>query len=80
MPPVRLVGSIMDHEQFKQARHELGLSVAEMAAMLGVSELQVRRMELSPDKSSHRPVNGPKARLVAAFRAGYRPKDWPGGR
>lgn len=65
------------HEQFKEARHKLGLSVAEAAAMLGVGELLVRRMELAPDKSSHRPVQGPVQRLMDLYLAGFRPKDWP---
>ncbi len=67
----------MDHEAFKRARRKLGLSVNQMADMLGVQPLQVRRMELSPDKSSHRDVQGPVRRLVTAYLEGYRPKDWP---
>ena len=67
----------MTHEQFKEARHKLGLSVADMAAMLGVGELQVRRMEIAPGHSSHRPVNGTVERLLKIYLAGHRPKDWP---
>lgn len=62
----------------KEARQALGLSVAGMAAMLGVGELQVRRMELPPDRQSHRPVTGTTARLLRAYLDGYRPADWPG--
>lgn len=65
------------HEQLQQARRELGLSVRGLAAMLGVGELQVRRMELAPDKSSHRPINGTVQRLLRAYLDGYRPADWP---
>ncbi len=67
----------MTHDEFDQARHKLGLSVTELARMLGVGELQVRRMALAPDKSSHRPVNGSTERLMKAYLDGYRPKDWP---
>jgi hypothetical protein len=72
------MGLIMDHVQIKAARQALGLSVSEAALMLGVGELQVRRMEIAPGAASHRPVNGTVKRLIQAYLDGYRPKDWPG--
>ena len=48
-----------------------------MAGMLGVTPVQVRRMELGPDKSIHRPVTGTTERLIRAYLDGYRPADWP---
>lgn len=68
----------MNPDAFKAARHALGLSVADMARMLGVTDIQVRRMETREGLGSHRPVNGTTQRLVEAWLAGYRPPDWPG--
>lgn len=67
----------MTPAQFKAARLSLGLSVNQMAQMLGMSEVQVRRMEAHPDVASSRPVSPTTQRLVEAFLAGYRPQDWP---
>ena len=68
----------MTHTEFDEARRKLGLSVTQMAKMLGVADdVQVRRMALSPDKKSHRPVNGTTERLIMCYLDGYRPKDWP---
>jgi hypothetical protein len=67
-----------DHKQFKEARLKLGLSVAECATMLGLADLAVRRYEIAPgDNNSHRTVSGPVQRLMQAYLAGWRPKDWP---
>lgn len=67
----------MDHLELKQARNRLGLSVAQMAAMLGCQDQHVRRMEMAPHNESARPVNGTTERLVRAYLEGYRPPDWP---
>lgn len=67
----------MTPQQFKAARHRLGLSVNQMAAMLGVDPVQVRRMAITEDKGSHRPVMPTTERLLQAWLAGYRPRDWP---
>lgn len=67
----------MTYEEFQKARQKLGLSVSQMALMLGVGELQVRRMQIAPGLNTHRPVNGTTERLIVAYLEGYRPKDWP---
>ena len=47
----------MTPTEFKEARQTLGLSLAEMARLLGYSDRhQVRRMELPPEDATHRPV------------------------
>lgn len=61
----------------KSARQALGLSQAELAAMLDTDASTVRRMEMSPDHKSHRPPAPRMVRLIAAYIAGYRPPDWP---
>lgn len=63
--------------EFKRARAKLGLSVSEMADALGLSPLQIRRMEMPGDRSSAREVQPPVAKLIIAYLHGYRPKDWP---
>lgn len=70
MPP-------MSPDDLKQARRTLGLSVADLAAMLGVAPSHLRRMEMQPGKEAHRPVRETTQRLVQAYLDGYRPPDWP---
>lgn len=67
----------MNGTELKEAREELGLSQFEMGLMLGFKEGrntrdQVRRME-----SGKKEIQGHTIRLIAAYRAGYRPDDWP---
>lgn len=61
----------------KEARQSLGLTQAELAALLDTDASTVRRMEMSPDKSSFRKPAPRMMRLVAAYLDGYRPQDWP---
>jgi transcriptional regulator with XRE-family HTH domain len=67
----------MTPEQLKEARLKLGLSVAQLADMLGVSHQHARRMTIPLDKSAHRPINRTVERLLQAYLGGYRPPDWP---
>jgi DNA-binding transcriptional regulator YiaG len=69
----------LSHTDFKEVQRKLGLSVSQMALMLGVTDIQVRRMGTAPELGSHRPVNGATQRLLQAYLEGYRPKDWPTG-
>lgn len=67
----------MNHRDLKQARKALGLSLAQMAAMLGISPELARRMETAPGAGRARPITETAERLIAAYLAGYRPPDWP---
>lgn len=72
----------MDHEEFKQARKELGLSIAQAAKVLGPVEApysadHVRSWEMSPDRSTAKPVPKAVQRLMKVYLDGYRPPDWP---
>jgi hypothetical protein len=67
----------MTPKQFKAARDRLGLSVSQMAKVLGVTEIQIRRMQTAPDKGSHREVQATTEKLIRAYLDGYRPADWP---
>ena len=66
----------MTPTQLKEARHKLGLSLSQMARMLGYSGThamqQIRHME-----NGDRSIREPQKRLVKAYLEGYRPKDWP---
>lgn len=67
----------MTPEKFKEVRRHLGLSVAELADMIGVSHQHARRMTIPPEKGAHRAVNKTVERLLQAYLDGYRPADWP---
>ena len=67
----------MTPKQFRQARHKLGLSVAEMAALLGVTDISLRRLEMDPGHPASRQATDTMSRLLAAYLEGYRPPDWP---
>lgn len=68
----------MSAAEFKKARRRLGLSVYEMARVLGVKPNHVRRMETADLNSSRaRPVMPTTERLMIAYLDGYRPDDWP---
>jgi transcriptional regulator with XRE-family HTH domain len=67
----------MTPQEFRAARKSLGLSVNQMAALLEVRPVHVRKMELAEDLPSHRRIMPATGKLVEAFLAGYRCRDWP---
>lgn len=67
----------MTPAQIKEARHALGLSVVQLAAMLETDAQSVRRMELREDASTARTPAVRMVRLIRAYLDGYRPSDWP---
>jgi len=67
----------MTPQEIKQARNMLGLSVSHFATMLETDPQTVRRMEMSPDKSTARKPAVRMCRLINAYIEDYRPKDWP---
>lgn len=61
-----------------QARLALGLSRAQLAALLDLKTPQdVQRMEMPEAASTHRRPPVRAVRLIRAYLAGYRPADWP---
>lgn len=72
-----VMSDTMTHQEIQDARVKLGLSVADMARMLGHSDIHQRRLESLPDVSMHRTANGATVRLLRAYLDGYRPRDWP---
>lgn len=67
----------MTPEQLKEARLKLGLSVIQLADMLGLSHQHARRLTVDPNKKSSRRLDDTAARLLQAYLDGYRPADWP---
>jgi transcriptional regulator with XRE-family HTH domain len=66
----------MTPAQLHKARQKLGLTLEQMAAMLGY-EGDHRRQMLYDLESGRRTIREPQRRLVEAYLAGYRPDDWP---
>jgi len=66
----------MTPEQMKEARLRLGLTLEQMAAMLGYQGSQRRQMQYDLE-TGRREIREPQRRLVVAYLAGYRPNDWP---
>lgn len=68
----------MTPAEIQQARQSLGLSRAQLAALLDLRSPQdVQRMEMPSTASTHRPPPVRAVRLIRAYLAGYRPDDWP---
>ena len=66
----------MTPTELREARHKLGLTLSQMAAMLGYdgahAAQQIRKME-----AGERTIREPQRRLMVAYLSGYRPNDWP---
>lgn len=73
----------MDHEEFKKAREQLGLSLADMGKMLGpaggkpITADHIRKLEASSESSRQKPISQAIERLMQIYLSGYRPPDWP---
>ena len=75
--PFLAMTDTMSPTEIQKARVQLGLSVADMARMLGHSDLHQRRLESSEDVDMHRQARPTTVRLLRAYLDGYRPDDWP---
>jgi len=67
----------MTPAEIKDARHQLGLSVQQLASLLDTDGQTVRRMEQSEAASTFRRPAPRMVRLIQAYLDGYRPSDWP---
>jgi transcriptional regulator with XRE-family HTH domain len=64
--------------EIRAAFDALGLSVAQLAAMLEVTPDSLSRMFMDPaERSTARPAPVRLARLLRAYLGGHRPDDWP---
>jgi DNA-binding transcriptional regulator YiaG len=67
----------MTPQDIKRLRDDLGLSAADLATLLETDENTVRRMEMRRDTKNARLPARRMARLMQAYRDGWRPHDWP---
>jgi DNA-binding transcriptional regulator YiaG len=67
----------MTPQDIKRLRDDLGLSAADLAALLETDENTVRRMEMRRDTKNARLPARRMTRLMQAYRDGWRPHDWP---
>lgn len=66
----------MTPKQIAQARQRLGLTLEQMATLLGYDG-ENRRIMMHKLEHGQRPIREPQRRLVEAYLRGYRPDDWP---
>lgn len=66
----------MTPKQLSEARRELGLTLEQMATLLGYNGVQRRQMQYDLEIGK-REIREPQRRLVEAYLSGYRPDDWP---
>lgn len=66
----------MSPAQLSAARKKLGLTLEQMATMLGYQGVQRRQMMYDLE-SGRKEIREPQRRLTEAYLSGYRPKDWP---
>jgi len=62
--------------KLKSDRKELGLTLSQMARMLGYQGKHTRVM-MHDLESGKRSIRLPQLRLMMAYTSGYRPSDWP---
>jgi DNA-binding transcriptional regulator YiaG len=67
----------MSPAQFKEARHRLGLSAAQLAHILNTDPRTIRKWEADETTNSARDPNPVAARVVQWMLDGYRPPEWP---
>ena len=67
----------MTPQEIREARQTLGLTQAQLGAMLDTTARVMRCVESSPDASTHRKLSPRMERLIRAYLSGYRPEDWP---
>jgi transcriptional regulator with XRE-family HTH domain len=65
----------MNPDQIKAARKALGLTLEQLATMLGYQGAQRRQM-MHDLETGRRPLREPQRRLLEAYLEGYRPADW----
>jgi DNA-binding transcriptional regulator YiaG len=69
----------MTPDEIRKARETLGLTQAQLGAMLETDGQSIRRCEMPAGASTARQPAPRMVRLIRAYLAGYRPDDWPTG-
>lgn len=66
----------MTKNELIEARQSLGLTLEQMATLLGYVGVQRRQMCWDLE-NGRRAIREPQRRLIEAYLSGYRPTDWP---
>jgi transcriptional regulator with XRE-family HTH domain len=66
----------MTPTQLQQARRKLGLTLSELAYLLGYEGAQARS-QVHHLETGRREIRPAQERLIRAYLDGYRPEDWP---
>lgn len=66
----------MTPDDLFKARRKLGLTLDQMAEMLGYDGEQARS-QVHHMETGRRDIRPAQRRLVEAYLSGYRPRDWP---
>ena len=66
----------MSPEEFKEARRSLGLTLAQLGAILATDPRTVRKWEATGGANARSP-NPVAAQAVRWMLAGFRPPEWP---
>lgn len=66
----------MTPDQLARARKRLGLTLEQMAAMLGYDGSQAKS-QVHHLETGRREIRPAQRRLIEAYLSGYRPRDWP---
>ncbi|HMT45478.1 MAG TPA: helix-turn-helix domain-containing protein [Novosphingobium sp.] len=67
----------MTPDEFKAARNQLGLSLAQAADILGVNLSTLKKWEMPETASTRNKVNPTAAKAMRWMLAGFRPPEWP---
>jgi transcriptional regulator with XRE-family HTH domain len=66
----------MTPDQLARARKRLGLTLEQMAMVLGYEGAQAKS-QVQHLENGRRTIRPAQRRLTEAYLSGYRPKDWP---
>ena len=66
----------MTPTEFRTAREGLGLSINQLAEVLGVEPRTIRKWEATSGDNA-RPPNPIASRVMQWFQDGFRPPEWP---
>lgn len=63
--------------EFKAARKSLGLTQAQLAALLGRDPSTIRRYEMAGNQSTKTTIDPTVQNVMHWFLEGFRPPNWP---
>ncbi|MEE9271804.1 MAG: hypothetical protein V3U57_00820 [Robiginitomaculum sp.] len=70
---------MMSGKEVREARLSLGLSLSDMALMLGYKSQKTQNLRTMQNdlENGSRNTREPQKRLIDAYMSGYKPTDWP---